>query len=902
MRVAGCRAARLLFALLLALPVAPPSTADEPPAAPAAPAPPPEQLVLDRGRDVARLEAAEPVDGPALADALVEWGRALRSVARPRDAAVAFGRAAEVSENARGAAHALTCLARLERADARRLMLQHAQSHAELDDVIRLARSGAVTPDDAGASLCTKLGFLLHETGRSEEVVPWFERALALRLRLHPPGDDRVAGALGDLAVAHMELGEVDTALVLAERAVNAHRPRPPDLALALALTNLAVQRSLGGDAAAALAPFDEALALRERALGAGASEVAFTLAHKAQALMHLGRLDEARDALDRALAIVEPLRRNDNWQDVIPVLYRAMLARREGDLAWARVYFERAVSDFDRLLPPERRDAGRALAGLAEVLALEGERERARALFAQAVARTLLHMRRALAPLRGGQRISRVQRLRPIIDLYLVTAPLLGENGYDTALRVKGIVARAEVVEQRLAREASPENQPHVDRLRGADRELASILAAAPPRKSAGRAAWEAHASEAAARREDASRALADRIASYRGAVERETLGLPRVQAALAADEALLDVLRVSGRYVAWIVRPTGEPERIDLGDAAAVEAECLLLRQAVRQEDVRTITATSERLGSRLVAPLVRDLTRGLRRLVVAPDAGLATIPFGLLSLDGELLSDRLELTLVLSAQDLVPGEAAADRSGALVLGGVDFGGAGRFTSLPHTESEAVRVHELLGGTATLLQGARASEAAFRELAPTCSRLHLATHGFEDRPASSGALESIPDVRAGLLDARLQGGDPRLRCGLALAGANRPSGDASGDGILTALEVTHLDLRGCRDVVLSACSTAMGEWSSGEGVLGLAQAFQVAGARSVLAALWDVGDAATQRFMQGYYESLAVAGSGGARTALRDAQHRLRREPPAGRSETPARHWAAFVVYERR
>ncbi|HEV3122393.1 MAG TPA: CHAT domain-containing protein, partial [Isosphaeraceae bacterium] len=150
-----------------------------------------------------------------------------------------------------------------------------------------------------------------------------------------------------------------------------------------------------------------------------------------------------------------------------------------------------------------------------------------------------------------------------------------------------------------------------------------------------------------------------------------------------------------------------------------------------------------------------------------------------------------------------------------------------------------------------------------------------------------------------------------PGLLSGLVCAGANQPAQPGHDDGILTALEVAELDLTGTELVVLSACETGLGEAvAGGEGLLGLQRAFQVAGARNVVASLWKVSDSATRMLMERFYANLWVKGLSPA-AALREAQLSLLRrgrerglEPEEGRNvphvsdRLPPRHWAAFVV----
>ena len=196
------------------------------------------------------------------------------------------------------------------------------------------------------------------------------------------------------------------------------------------------------------------------------------------------------------------------------------------------------------------------------------------------------------------------------------------------------------------------------------------------------------------------------------------------------------------------------------------------------------------------------------------------------------------------------------------------------GRVNYLPGTKSEIEGIQKALSDKQIRVQtftSTAANEESFKTLSGMKQNiLHLATHGFY----WADSTDIDPMERGGLLFAGAN---------TALSGHRERLPEGVQDGILTAKEISVLDLREADIVVMSACETAQGE-ITGEGVFGLQRAFKMAGAQSLLMAIWPVDDDATQLLMTSFYRNLCQGMS--KREAFRSAQQEVRNYTTDGTS----------------
>jgi CHAT domain-containing protein len=200
--------------------------------------------------------------------------------------------------------------------------------------------------------------------------------------------------------------------------------------------------------------------------------------------------------------------------------------------------------------------------------------------------------------------------------------------------------------------------------------------------------------------------------------------------------------------------------------------------------------------------------------------------------------------------------------------------------------------------------IQQADATEESIKALdgRSTPYILHLATHGF----FFPDPKVTLPNFNTTLINESLGNGnrdvvfksseDPMMRSGLVLAGANKYWNKpieklTTDDGILTASEISNLDLSACQLVVLSACETGLGDINGSEGVFGLQRAFKMAGVKNIIMSLWKVPDAQTSELFECFYNECFAGKT--IHEAFQTAQSKMK-------AKYSPYYWAGFVLLE--
>ncbi len=878
-----------------------------------------EEAVPLQQRSLAIREATLGKDHPDVAYSLAGLGNLYRDLGRYEKAESLFRRSLEIWQGQPGKAEVAIGLNNL--AVVYRAMGRDDKAEPLLLQALEIVETQRGKNSPATAIALDNLAGVYLTTGRYEKAESLHRRSLAVREALYGKDHPKIAVSLNNLAQVYKGLKKLKEAQSLYERSLAIAESRlgkdHPNVGGVLQnLAGLYADPALGRcDEAEAL--YRRSLAIFEARLGKDHPSVAADLRDLGGMYKDLGRYEEAEPLYRRALAIREATLGPDHVNVAISRYY---LARLEA----ARERWSDAVAGMDRSRRIIRQHLRRALSALPE---------RDQLVFLQRTDADYFHNALSLGLARREDNGLAAQSAAWLLN---------GKAVAQEALAQRALLARAGT---------DPRTAELAEQLKEVRRRLAQRTLSAP--RPGQEAAYQRELERLGEREQDLSR----RLGQAAGLPTRDDpwVGLDDVRKALAAGTVLVEIARfrmanfpgtrekqtavkrwLGERYAAWVVPAAGQGDvrLIDLGEAETIDRAVQAARTALQgaaaavadkgePEAEKELRQPLAEVAQRILHPLLEHIGKS-KQWVLSPDAALWLVPWAALPLpDGKYAVEEHTIRYVVSGRDLAtpPARGTPGRSRIVADPDYDLGPVDAVAQTTELigERNSTELRGLLpaaqlprrvprlSGTAVEAAAIKGNLEKFAGQKPWLYRqgqalegvvkafqsprvLVLSTHGYF---LSAEEKKAEDQAAAGVLE------NPLLRCGLLLAGCNqrdKATGPKDEDGVLTGMEILEMDLQGTELVVLSACETGLGDVRGGEGVAGLRQAFQLAGARTVVATLWQIPDRETARLMNDFFAHLAFGQD--KAEALRQAQLKL---IEARRQRDGAAHplfWAAFTL----
>lgn len=333
---------------------------------------------------------------------------------------------------------------------------------------------------------------------------------------------------------------------------------------------------------------------------------------------------------------------------------------------------------------------------------------------------------------------------------------------------------------------------------------------------------------------------------------------------------------------------------------------------------------------VGELLWKPIIDGYSE-VKNIYFSPDGILHILPIEYYKVDSiRTMFDSFNMFRLSSTKELVGRFNKQEHNIAALYGGLDYSPftnestnkystrhydimrgiseRGGFEPLFNTYEEVQEINNQLirkNISTTVYSAIDGTETSFKNLSSKAVNIiHLATHGMYVAPSlikdkkqndNFQFLELLPNEKDPVKE------DIELTHSfLVMSGGNsyiqRHSTSVEGDdGILTAKEISQIDLHGLDLVVLSACESAQGDVRN-SGVYGLQRGFKKAGANTILMSLDKVDDEATRILMVEFYKNLMSGKT--KQQSLKNAQQFLR-SVENGKYDNP-KYWSSFIMLD--
>jgi len=803
------------------------------------------------------------------------------------------------------------------------------------------------------------LAILYWDIGNYEKAETLHLEAKAIREKALGKEHPDYAASLNNLALLYWNMGNYEKAesfhleaKAIKERVVGKERPE-----YAASLNNLALLYKDMGNFQIAETLYLEAKDIWGKTLGKEHPLFAGSLNNLAILYMDMGNYEKAESFHLEAKAIRERVVGKEHPDYAASLNNLAILYWNIGNFKKAEPLFLEAKDIWGKTLGKEHPEYKECLNNLAILYMDMGSYEKAEPLFLELSSVNQALLVKALRHLSERELDKYLHNFATSQNQLLsFTLQTVGTKAsttcYDNSLFYKGFLLNAANQIKNLAH-SNPVTTEKFKLLKSCGRRLAAQYALPIAERD------NAKVADLEEKSNTLEKDLAHTVAGYGDAIRQ--VNWREVQHQLKPGEAAIEFVHFrfwkkkqtdSTLYAALVLEPGMESplfislfEEKSLGNLFAStqdrKADYVNSLYTISDRGAVAIEAPKKSLYEILWQPLEKELS-GIKTIYFSPSGLLHRINFDAIPIsETETLADKYQLIELNSTRQLViPAQIKIANNDAVLYGGIQFEQdstnhsnepliasqsrgelsfqlvdstlrGGSWNYLAGTEREVNSIEKIMqssGIQSNVKKGYAATEESFKNMGTNGSAspriLHIATHGyfFNDtkKTVKNSGFENQNEPVFKISD------HPMLRSGLIMAGGNaawqgKQTLEGREDGILTAYEISQMNLSNTELVVLSACETGLGDIQGNEGVYGLQRAFKIAGAKYLIMSLWQVPDKQTSLLMTTFYKNWLEAegpDKGGNKMTIPDAFHAAQKE--LREMGFDPYQWAGFVLIE--
>jgi CHAT domain-containing protein len=450
------------------------------------------------------------------------------------------------------------------------------------------------------------LAALYKEQGSYAKAEPLYLRSLAILEKVLDKEHPDVATSLSNLALLYSSQGSYAKAEPLYLRSLEIREKvlgkEHPDVALSL--NNLAQLYSSRGNYTKAEPLYLRSLEIREKVLDKEHPDVALSLNNLAQLYSSQGSYAKAEPLFLRSLAIYEKVLGKEHSDVALSLNNLAALYSLQGNYAKAEPLYLRSLAIFEKAQGKEHPNVAASLNNLAGLYWAQGDINRTTDFLTRGLAVEEKNLQLIYAVGSEQRKQNYAQTFSGSTDFAVSLAlqqstknPTLAKLALTTVLRRKGRVLDAmtdtvQTLRNQLAN--NPETKKLFDNWLNVQQQLAALVY-----RGQGEVKFEvyqAQIKQLEAEKERLEEQVSAKSAEFRQAIK--PVELAAIQAQIPQDAAMVEIVQYNPynpkpkksseqlgkpRYAAVVLRASGEPKWVDLGDAATIDKSVASFREVL-------------------------------------------------------------------------------------------------------------------------------------------------------------------------------------------------------------------------------------------------------------------------------------------------------------------------------